>query len=103
MNLWAELSKHHAIIRVRPCKHGLRGSASLSTISRLVWVHARVTLRKGETVETMLWRGLAELNRRATEGMPQPSVKAKAQRADRKIRKQAETEFRCLSSAERPM
>src|SRR5436190_24107314 len=42
--------------------------------------HVRFKLRKGESMEALIWRALAELQRREIDGMPKPDPKAKKRR-----------------------
>src|SRR5437773_320479 len=49
---------------------------------RLMTASVAVRRQHGETIEAMIWRGLAELNRRMLDGMPKQNVNAIARRRE---------------------
>jgi hypothetical protein len=55
----------------------LRGCRARASFTAATWTGRRfasmsVRRRRGESIEAMMWRGLAELNRRLLDGMPRP-------------------------------
>ncbi len=70
----------------------LSGGRHRASFSAWTWLEAgrrsraasvKARLRRGETIEAMVWRALAELNRRLLDGMPKPK---QADVARRKLR-----------------
>jgi hypothetical protein len=77
MNLFGELEKID--------RWGLSGSRQRAAFKAAVWTQGRfasvsVRRRRGESIEAMMWRGLAELNRRFLDGMPKPRPEVAARR-----------------------
>ncbi len=60
--------------------HGVRGMVSV-----------KARLRTTESVEAMLWRALAEYQKRVIEGMPKPHPHARARRRQMKLLHTANT------------
>lgn len=68
--------------------HDRRASFSAYGMSedRRIYASVVVRLRAGESIEAMLWRGLAEFTNRLKVGMPKPTPAAAASRARVKAR-----------------
>ena len=111
VNLWEALDRCESI-RIRKTSAVLvgRGVAYACRTCRQVARHCRcdqdhkklmeyesvawapVRRRVGETLEAMLWRGLAELSKRQIEGMPGPNAAERRRRDLRKLLLSADTQ-----------
>jgi len=87
--IWQALASCRSVLmRVRTGKRGTFASLNLSAQfpqDRRDWARVHVRLRVGETIESMLWRGLKELQARDAQGMPKPDPRVKRTRELRKL------------------
>jgi len=69
----------------QPWSHPARPAVTKVRLCGSGWVSVNYRQRRGETIEALLWRALAELSRREHAGMPKPDPKAKRRRDLRKL------------------